>query len=499
MNKMRSYSIFQQILLTLLILVSFFSFAKLCLFEYRLLGYPYQWEIREGLQLNHGIILSEGKTLYTVGTEPPVVLEPYGPVNPYLISLLVPFFGKELAGPRLLSFGCFLLLQILTCYAVYRLTRSWTFAVITLGVGTFLLSWIQWLLLARPDSLGSLLLFLALFVHWLRPYGKFAIMTSMALIILAFFTKTYCAMGLLPIAASYLISHRDRKAALLYCLGCTFLLALSLFMAHHLTNGNYQFITFSLMSRWVEYSPEHLLAALKSLVAYFFPLLIAILYSIVRKRFPYQSVAIFFLHIAIGIPIFSFLLLNSGAETYYWYCIVPALTILGMAVLHRECRENHSPFATIVLSLLLIVMVNKVALKDFEKNGLIFPSEALALQWKPVDDLFTHTKGIILNDNATTINAIRSGRTLHMEGLGYQRISNEVSRRLKRGVKDIDAAIAAKEYALIINPENELPVKKHYRLLEDYDMPVQLGKSFHLKLYTPREEGGDDRQGGSSD
>lgn len=478
----------KQLFLYLLVVISTISIMRLFLFEYRLLHYPYQWEIREGLQFNHGILLSEGKSIYSISQDPPVVLEPYGPVNPFISSVLMRVFGKELFAPRILSFLFFIVLQILIAYSVYRLTHSWKFAIIAMGVNTFLLSWIQWLLLCRPDSLGNLLMFVTLFVHWIYPHKKSVIFASLLLIILCFFTKVYFALGLLVVPLSYWFFYRDRRSAFFYIISGTFLLSLSVAIAHFVTDGFYTLFTFKLMSQWVTYSLVHLFVTMKALIAYFFPLFVLILYSIIKKDFRYDALNVFWIQIIIGIPVFMFFLLNTGGETFYWYCIIPALTLAGMDVLHRECLDKKSPIAVVILILLFFVMANKIVYRDIS-NGMIFPSATLAMQWKPVDDWVSRTEGQIINDDATTTIALKAGKKLHMEGIGYLNIKNGLARELDYKFRDIDAEIANRNYALIINPENEPYVRQYYRLAEVYNVPIQFGKSQHLKIYVPGESG----------
>jgi len=139
----------------------------------------------------------------------------------------------------------------------------------------------------------------------------------------------------------------------------------------------------------------------------------------------------------------------------------------------------------VILILLFIVMTNKVVYRDILKNGMIFPSVSLAMQWKPVDDLIARTEGQIINDDATTTIALKAGKKLHMEGLGYLNIKNGLARELDYKFSDIDAEIANRKYALIINPENEPYVRQYYHLAEIYNVPIQFGKSRQLKIYVP--------------
>ena len=479
-------SITQIIFLYLLVLLAIFAVARLVFFEYRFLNYPYQWELREGLQFNHGILLSEEKSIYALQQDPPVVLEPYGPVNPVLLSGVMRVFGKKLFAARLLSFLCFIALQMLMAYAVYRLTRRWQFVLIAIGLNTFLLSWVQWLLLCRPDSLGSLLLFATLCLHWVHPYRKVAIIISLLLIVLSFFTKVYFAMGLMFVPVSYWFFYRDRRTALCYFFSGAVLLFASMGIANHLTNGLYHFFTFELMSKWVTYSLDHLLEMFKSLLAYFFPLFVLILYALIKKDFRYDALNVFWIQIVIGIPIFMFLLLNAGAETYYWYGIIPALTLVGMDVLYRECMKEKSPLAVTMLIFLFIIMANKIVYSDMIQGKMIFPSEHLSRQWQPVDDLFAHTKGHVINDNATTTCALRAGKRLYMEGLGYRKLKDSIAKQLNYTFRDTDSEIANQAYTLIINPENESYVKQYYCLDHTYTVPLQLGKAYHLKIYAPK-------------
>ncbi|MDD3534219.1 MAG: hypothetical protein PHR27_09375 [Candidatus Cloacimonetes bacterium] len=484
--KSSSLDVTKKLFLYLLVILSIIALARLFFFEYRLLNYPYQWELREALQLHHGILLSEGKPIYAVSPDPPVVLEPYGPVNPFLLTVAVKIFGKDLSGPRLFSFLAFLITLLLIAVAVYRLTHSWMFVLIAIGINTFILSWVRWLLLCRPDSLGGMLLFASIFVHWLYPFRKAAVGASLLLTILAFFTKTYFALGLMLIPLNYWFFHRNRRMAILYLISGSALLVASVAAAQRLTGGLYYLFTFKLMSQWVTYSFVHLLETTKGLFVYFLPLFALIVYAILKKEFRYRVLNVFWIHILVGIPIFMFFLLNTGAETYYWYAVIPALTVVGVDVLYKECQKEKSPFAVAMLVLLFCLMTNKMIISETIKDGMVFPSEKLASQWQPVVAEFDRNTDQILNDDATAILAIRAGKRLHREGLGYLNIKNAMEKELYYKFRDIDAEIASRNYSLIINPENESYVKQYYRLDRVYHVPIQLGEcAWSLKMYVP--------------
>ncbi len=488
--KWNSLTSIRKILLCLLVVLSLLAVFRLFFFEYRLLNYPYPWELREALQFHHGILLSEGKSLYSLHPDPPVVLEPYGPVNPFLLSGVIKIFGKNLAGPRLLSFLSFMILLMLVAAAVYRLTHQWLYVVIAIGVNSFILSWVQWLLLCRPDSLGGLLLFASLFIHWLYPYKRMAILAGLLLILLAFFTKVYFVLGLLFVPLNYWIFHRDRRMAVLYFLAGTTLLFVSVAAINIQTKGLYHLFTFVLLSKWVTYSLEHLLDALTGLLKYFLPFFILILYSVIKRDFRYREINIFWIAITVGIPIFSFLLLNTGAETYYWYAVIPALTVAGFDVLNRELNREKSPVGVAMLLLLFCLMTNKMIISETIKNGMFFPSDQLAAKWKPIANIFERVQDPILTDDATAVLAIQTGKRLHREGLGYLNIKNGIAETLHFKFRDIDEEIAKRNFALIINPENESLVEKFYCLDQVYEVPVQLGKAYSLKMFLPCQSGG---------
>ncbi len=483
--KSRSLDVIKNLFLYLLIILSIIALARLFFFEYHLFNYPYQWELREALHFHHGILLSEGKSIYTVSPDPPIIVECYGPVNPFLISTMIKIFGKDISTPRLSSFLCLIALLTLIAVAVYVLTHRWMFVLIAIGINTFILSWVQWLLLCRPDSLGGVLLFASIFVHWLYPFRKSAVGASLLLIVLAFFTKTYFALGLMLIPLNYWFFHRNRQMAILYLISGSTLLVASVAVAQWLTGGLYYFFTFELMSQWVTYSFVHLLETMKGLFVYFLPLFALIVYAILKKEFRYRILNVFWIHILVGIPIFMFFLLNTGAETYYWYAVIPALTVVGVDVLHKECQKEKSPFAVAMLALLFCLMTNKMIISETVKDGMVFPSQKLAAQWQPVVAEFDRNTDQILNDDATAILAIHAGKRPYRVGLGYLNIKNAMEKKLHYIFRDIDAEIASRNYLLIINPENESYVKQYYRLDRVHHVPLQLGKSYSLKMYVP--------------
>lgn len=273
--------------------------------------------------------------------------------------------------------------------------------------------------------------------------------------------------------------------AILYLISGSTLLVASVAVAQWLTGGLYYFFTFELMSQWVTYSFIHLLETMKGLFVYFLPLFALIVYAIVKKEFRYGALNVFWIYILAGIPIFMFFLLNTGAETYYWYAVIPALTLAGIDVLHKECQKEKSWFAVAMLVLLFSLMTNKMIISETIKDGMVFPSEKLAVQWQPVVAEFDRNADRILNDDATAMLAIRAGKEPYRVGLGYLNIKNTLEKRFGYKFKDINAETANREYALIINPENESYVKQYYRLDRVHPVPVQLGKSYVLKMYVP--------------
>lgn len=476
----------KKLFLSLLVILSVVAIGRLFFFEYRLLNYPYQWELREALHFHHGILLSEGKSIYAVSPDPPAVVEPYGPVNPFLLSAMIKIFGKDLSIPRLSSFLCLIALLTLIAAAAYTLTHNWLFVALAIGINTFILSWVQWLLLCRPDSLGSLLLFTSVFLHWLFPFRKAAIGASILLIILAFFTKIYFALGLMLIPLNYWFFHQDRKAALLYLFSGSALLLACAALANHLTKGLYWLFTFELMSQWVTYSFSHLLGNVRELFAYYFPLFLLIIYSIAKKDFRFRTLNILWLQIIIGIPVFMFFLLNTGGTIFYWFTVIPALTLAGIDVLHRECQKEKPMMAAAMLILLFCVMANRMCYLETMRGKMIFPSETLAAQWQPFTDYFNRIQGPMITDDMTATLALRAGRRLYSEGLGYLNIKNGMAEKLNFKFRNIDAEIARRDYAVIINPENEQYVKQYYRLDRVYHVPIQLGEyAWPLKIYTP--------------
>ena len=240
-----------KILTSVLVLLSVVLIVRFLYFEYNLLQYPYQWSVLEALHLNHAIILSEGKELYAISKEPPLVIEIYGPLFPALVAPLIKIFGKSLFAPRLAAFICFLLLLFLIAYIVFSLTRRWYLALISVGLSTLMAQWWQWILICRPDGIGYLLLFLMLFIHWKFPFNKTAIFFCLMTGIIAFFAKVYFVCGFAGIVLSYWIIHKNRKYAISFLILGGGLLIAAVVIANYLTNGLYYLITFEMESYWV--------------------------------------------------------------------------------------------------------------------------------------------------------------------------------------------------------------------------------------------------------
>lgn len=476
-----------KILILLIALLSIGLFARFLYFEYNLLKYPYQWGLREALQLNHAIILSEGNSLYKIGKEPPLVIEPYGPVNPCVVAVLLKIFGKTLFAPRLVSFISFLLVLLLIAYTVFSLTHSWKFVFLSIGLNSFMLSWWQWLLLCRPDSLGNLLLFLTIFIHWKFPYKRWAIFLSLLIGILGFLTKIYFVCGFGGIVLSYWFVHKDKKMAMLYSFFGFVLIITTVLIINYMTDGIYYLFTFEIISHWVVYSFDWLFDNLKELILYYFPIITLICYSVLKGSFNYKRYGVFFTHLLIGLPLFSFLLLNPGGCQFYWYSIVPSLIIIGCDLIYMGNKTSRHKVLVPVLLAIILIMTFKVGYKDILRHKLVIPSSSLAHKWEPLDNLVKDTKGHIMNDAATTILNIRAGKELYSEGLGYIQSKNYLVEKYNYSFVDINKEIAQHKFALIINPEEKAEVEKYYKLYKTYFVPCYLGQwRFKIDVFAPK-------------
>src|SRR5262249_52470132 len=198
-----------------------FSFGEVLQFlryASRLLHYWPQWEFFESWSLYHAMLLARGESLYRISETPPLVVPQYGFVYPAVVARLLPFFGDSLLAPRLVSFACVLALLAQIAAVMRRLGAPWPISIVALGLPLAKVNWWRWLLLARPDALGTLLLFSALAVHWRWPFHLGALVTAVLLLVAAFFTKVYFVLGAPSLFLGYALVHRDRRWALRFAM-----------------------------------------------------------------------------------------------------------------------------------------------------------------------------------------------------------------------------------------------------------------------------------------
>jgi len=381
------------------------------------------------------------------------------------------------------------LLVFFTACAVFSLTRSWRFVLISIGLNVFMLNWARWLLICKPDSLGNFLLFITLFIHWKWPYKKTAIASTLIAGMLGFFSKAYFVSGFGAIVLNYWFIHRDKKMALSYLLYGSAAIIISILAADYITGGLYSLFTFKIMAGWASnsYSFAYLLSKLKELVSYFLPILVLIPYCMLTKSFDYKRYGPFFTHLVVGLPLFAFLLGNPGAGNYYWYCVIPALIVVGCDLIKKSRPGNFKVIIPLLLALILI-MGNR-GYRDLVRNKLVIPSSELAGEWTPVAELVAAAKGPVMNDDATAILNIHEGKTLFMEGLGYFQSRDYLVRRHGYSFIDVNEQVAQQKFSLIINPQKEIEteVLKYYKPIGSYSVSHQFGDHRHsLDLFVPK-------------
>jgi hypothetical protein len=350
--------------------------------------------------------------------------------------------------------------------------------------------WWQWLLLCKPEGLGSFLLFLTIFLHWKFPYKKAFIIFSLLTGLMAFFTKSYFVCGFGSIVLSYLFVHRDKKMALLYFIYSSVSLISSILIINFVTNGLYYLFTFEMQSAILSYSIIFLFENnFKPLIFSHLPVFFLIIYNIFRGSFDYNRYGVFFIQLIIGLPFISILLLNIGGAAYYWYVIIPVLIVIGCDLLFLESRRfNHNIIIPVLLAFISI-LIFKTIYKDTLKSEFIIPSVELSSKWDILQELVNNTDGHVMNSNQTAILNIHAGKDLFSEGAGYLTYKNYLENKHNYSFIDIKKEIALKNYALIINPEKglKLHVMKYYNLHKTFIVPGQFGRwQLKINVFTPK-------------
>lgn len=155
---------------------------------------PYQNEFREGTSvlLTQGIL--NGVDPYAASSQP-LYTNVYGILNNVIYAIVEGIVGISLSAERFISAVYVLLTLILLAFVLKRVKVPNHF--IAAGIVISYVAIGQRLLTfnARPDALGLLLFFASVAIPWLNRYSWKSLAISVVLGLLAFYTKSYFALG----------------------------------------------------------------------------------------------------------------------------------------------------------------------------------------------------------------------------------------------------------------------------------------------------------------
>ena len=146
---------------------------------------PYQLNYGEGPLLGMGLRLARGGTLYPAASEPPYIINPYGPVPYYLVGAVVKIFGLSLTAPRLLIAVMTVCSAILIGAVVRHCTGSLAAASIFGALFLTLPNVQRWVVILRVDMIGVALSLAGIYLfvrsdrwHWAAPFFIAALFTK---------------------------------------------------------------------------------------------------------------------------------------------------------------------------------------------------------------------------------------------------------------------------------------------------------------------------------
>jgi hypothetical protein len=351
-----------------------------------------------------------------------------------------------------------------------------------MAVGLMLLkvNWWRWLLLARPDALGTFLLFSALVTHWRWPFRFWAVIVAVLLLVAAFFTKVYFVLGAPSIFLSYALVHRDRGWTLRFAGLFASVFATALAVVLMWTHGLYWVFTFQMLSILIEHSTPLGLAYLVGFLLIYLPSWLLLAGALFQKRLDVRRYNVFFVHVLVATPATAMLLTNTGGASFYWYLVLPALMVVSVHLLDQETREDGSRLGLTMLTLTLVALIAA------HRHGGIEPSQALARRWAPLRDKVAGADGPVMNSNLTAIVNIATGKKMYAEPVGFARNAAWLHDRYGYRFADPSQRIRERYYALLLDPESTAGLDDHYVLAEDLELPGQFGSPTRVRVYEPR-------------
>jgi hypothetical protein len=248
---------------------------------------PYQIEFREGAaQVMTGFLLNRNNPFDFEAQ--PLTMNNYGLGYNVVVAPFATLFGNTLLVHRSVTFVFVLLTSLAGFSLIYKIKRDVAsalacaaFVVISLigqgGIGAF------------PSAMGTFLFMMAVLIPFLKGFTPASLLLSVLFSIAAFYTKAYFVLGF-GIIASYLFLFVSKKTGVFYSILFISLFAIT-FLVMRLAFPLYFINTVIGNIFNTERSSAHLLAQLRQLLFYFFPVLLACLLLLVFEKDTFKRVA----------------------------------------------------------------------------------------------------------------------------------------------------------------------------------------------------------------
>lgn len=188
-------------------------------------------EYREGAIVDTAHLLMRGENPYSLNNLP-THTNVYGLTLSAIMAGLSPLLDPSLVNHRIVSGICILLSCMVLASIAHKSGLSYRDSLFC-GVFYYVLINLSYSILARPDGIGLLVMFLCVRLAMVDPrhrFGWMALAASILLGCLAYFTKPYLFFGA-GCAAVYIGWHRSLKLAVIYWMALVFALVAMIGMA----------------------------------------------------------------------------------------------------------------------------------------------------------------------------------------------------------------------------------------------------------------------------
>jgi hypothetical protein len=203
------------------------STLRLFSYSFNIIRTPYQLELREGAILSTTSLLLSGRSPFIAQTLPQY-LNVYGILYNLATTPLARLFGDNFTVHRVFTAFCIFSAVV---YLVVLMIRKKTSPLFAFAGGVCILANLMFSVipLTRPDGLGFLLFVLAVLIPWQAHFSKSSLVASVLLATLAFYTKLYFYLAVIPVGL-YLFLQVSKKTALLFTALCAVILTASAYL-----------------------------------------------------------------------------------------------------------------------------------------------------------------------------------------------------------------------------------------------------------------------------